>query len=167
MIQLDNYAHVSSTSCYHLFLCWFSSVDCGVSYIFLPINIALSQLSGVRGPVWPNRIHIGSICSLYWSLSVLYQLLRTSSARTVSVSAAELKASSCCSTCSVWSDNPNGRHWLFFDNKYKNSSSTSEVALSFTLCSIAQTMNCPIITTALHCIIKQHINSTTTVLQKF
>lgn len=110
MIQLDNYAHVSSTSCYHLFLCWFSSVDCGVSYIFLPINIALSQLSGVRGPVWPNRIHIGSICSHYWSLSVLYQLLRTSSARTVSVSAAELKASSCCSTCCVWSENPNGRH---------------------------------------------------------
>lgn len=77
---------------------------------FLPIHIALWQLSGVRGPVWPNRIHIGSICSHYWSLSVLYQLLRTSSARTVSVSAAELKASGCCSTCCVWSEDPNGRH---------------------------------------------------------
>lgn len=112
MIQLYYSTHVSSTLFYHLFLCWFSPADCGVSYVFLPKNIGLSQLSGVRGPVWPNRIHIGSICSHYWSLSVLYQLLRTSSASTVSVSAAEVKTSSCCSSCCVWSENLNGHHSL-------------------------------------------------------
>lgn len=162
MIQLENYAHVSSTSGYHLFLCWFSSVDCGVSYIFLPMNITLSQVSGVRGPVWPNRIHNGSICSHYWSLSVLYQLLRTSSARTVSVSAAEVKASSCCSTCCVWSENPNGRQWLFMTINTRTAAAPAKW-LHPLPCSIAQTVNCPIITTAVHCIIKQHI----TVLQQY
>lgn len=166
MKQLESYAHVSATSGYHLFLCWFSSVDCGVSYIFLPMDIALSQLSGVKGPVWPNRIHIGSICSHYWSLSVLYQLLRTSSARTVSVSAAEVEASSCCSTCCVWSENPNGRHWLFSTINTRTAAAPAK-SLHPLLCSIAQTVNCPIITTVVHCIIKQHINSTTTVLQMF
>ena len=106
--------------------------------------------------------------------SLLYFLLRTSSANTVSVSAAELKMYSWCRSPTVFN--------LFFLSVRKAlieifewilSSCSSNALLTLLklhplLCSTAQNMNCPISMTAftLHCKTTAH-NSTTTVLQKF
>lgn len=57
-----------SSQCYLYSL---SFVDCGVFFYYLPCpkHQPVTMLRG-QGPVWPNKIHVGSICSHYWSLQL-------------------------------------------------------------------------------------------------